>query len=294
MEWFQLRKYRMIFMDKNKQYWFDVPAYMKVLAEKGYSAEAIKTKMELIVEDTEKLKSERTIARVREYAEGTWDAVKIETIKLIGLALMGDEYAFLEEVNPKNLARILEEGIQEKEDLRKIYRMMRNILSQYEASCAYNLVPSDTKQDAFQYYDAMIEKIREEIVISFMEGSDHRKKLLEILKELECFVKSYSVPGVEQRWREIAPEIGYFDCVYDIMEESPEAFLMILKGEGLRFSFIPTPEEIQARKKYFDRIQKQNYIKNLKYSEERIFQNELLLTFEKVFVHDFPELKERL
>lgn len=294
MEWFQIRKYRMIFMDKNKQYWFDVPAYMKVLAERGYSAEAIKTKMELIVADTEKLKSERTIARVREYAEGTWDAVKIETIKLIGLALMGNEYAFLEEVNPNNLARILEEGVKDKEDIRNIYKMMRNILAQYEESCAYNLVPNDCTRNAFHYYDVMIEKIREEIAISFMEGNEQRNRLLRLLKELECFVKSYSIPGVEQRWREISPQIGYFDCVYDIMEESPEAFLMIVKGEGLRFSFIPTQEDIQARKKYFEEIRKENHYKNLKYSEERIFQNELLRTFEKVFAYDFPELTERL
>ena len=62
-------------------------------------------------------------------------------------------------------------------------------------------------------------------------------------------------------------------------------------GQVVGFSFIPTKEDFIERNAYFDRLKDMNSSKNLKYSEERIFRNELLLTFEKVFENDFLELK---
>ena len=290
-KFYTIRKYSKIFVEGKKQYFFDVPKYMTMLLEKGYSAEAITAKIELIIEDEEKLKSTRTIARVREFSEGSDRSVTINTLKLIGAALAGDEYAFLEEVNPTYLAKAMEkEESKELDEPEVVYGMMQKIISQYEVSCAYNYKPGTRIEDGFEYYDAKLEEIRREIFTRFMRNSEYRRRLCKVLRELEEFVKSYSIPGVNPRWAEISPEIRYFDCVFHFMENEPEVFEKI-KDSGLFFSFIPTTKEVKERQKYLNKIRKENYEKNLQYSEERIYQNQLAETLEQVFMHDFPELK---
>lgn len=299
MDKYTLRKYNKIFNEGSKLYWFNVPLYMKVLFEKGYSAEAISAKVDLLEENEKKVRCARTIGRVREYAEGTYGTIKIGTIKLIGSALAnGNEYAFLEEVNPINIAKVMENSvIRDEDDIKIIYRMIYKILSEYDCSCAYNFVPG-TEEDAFCYYDKKIDEIKGEVFVRFIHSEDIKKRLLRIINEVESFIKSYSVPGVDARWREINPRIGYFDVVYEFIEIAPELYEEIVSGKFTRengqvvgFSFIPSKEDFIQRNAYFDRLKDMNSSKNLKYSEERIFRNELLLTFEKVFENDFPELK---
>jgi len=280
-----IRKYSKIFSEGNKQYFFDVPKYMKILLEKGYSAEMITTKIELIIEDEQKLKSPRTIARVREFSEGSDNSVKIDTIKLVGAALAGDEYAFLEEINLSHLAKVMQEvDVKEIDDLKVIYGMMQKIILEYELSCAYNYRPGTKIEDGFEYYDIELEKIRGEIFIRFIHNADYRRRLCKILGELEEFVKSYSIPGTNQRWSEISPELKYFDCVFYFIENAPEIFYKI-DNTALHFSFIPTQKEINDRNNYFAKIEKENFEKNLKYSAERIYQNQLVETLEQVFRH---------
>lgn len=108
MEKYTIRKYTKIFTDRNKQYWFDVPMYMKMISDNNLSAEEITAKIELVVEDSGRLKSSRTIGRVREYSEGADISIKTDTIKMLGAALVGDEYAFLEEVDARYLARVMQ------------------------------------------------------------------------------------------------------------------------------------------------------------------------------------------
>lgn len=290
-KFYTIRKYSKIFTEGRKQYFFDVPKYMKILLDKGYSAEAITAKIELIIEDEQKLKSSRTIARVREFSEGSYHSVNIETIKLVGVALAGDEYAFLEEVNLTYLAKVMEEAeTKETDELKVIYRMMQKIILEYEISCAYNYRPGTQMEDGFEYYDLELENIRSEIYVRFMSNEDYRNRLCKILGELEEFVKSYSIPGTNSRWLEISPELKYFDCVYQFIEETPDIFDKI-ENSVIHFSFIPTQKEIKERNEYFAKIIKESYQKNLKYSEERIFQNQLVESLEQIFIHDFPEIR---
>ena len=59
-KFYTIRKYSKIFTEGRKQYFFDVPKYMKILLDKGYSAEAITAKIELIIEDEEESVEEST------------------------------------------------------------------------------------------------------------------------------------------------------------------------------------------------------------------------------------------
>ena len=165
-KFYTIRKYSRIFTEKNKQYFFDVPKYMKVLLEKGYSAEAITAKIELIIEDEKRLRSSRTIGRVREFSEGIYPSVGFDTIKLVGAALAGDEYAFLEEIDLSHLAKVMGEAeTKDVDDLKAVYGMMQKILLEYELSYAYNYRPETQMDDGFEYYDGEIEKIRREIFL---------------------------------------------------------------------------------------------------------------------------------
>ena len=49
----------------------------------------------------------------------------------------------------------------------------------------------------------------------------------------------------------------------------------------------PDEKQMTDQEKYFSEIQKKNEDGNLRYSEERIFQNELLRTLAWVFEEDF-------
>ena len=97
--------YLKVFTDKNrKMYWFNVPEYIKIMEKNGYTSGNIILKLETLMEDTKLIKSERTINRVREYAEGYVGAggkmpnISIEVLKQVGLALKGDEFGLLVEI----------------------------------------------------------------------------------------------------------------------------------------------------------------------------------------------------
>ena len=90
--------------------------------------------------------------------------------------------------------------------------------------------------------------------------------------------------------KRINPKILYFDCAVDLMEECPESYKEISRGlTDMKFVCYPDKELIENRKKYFAEINQKNEESNLKCSETRIFQNELLNTLTLVFQNDFKE-----
>ena len=97
--------YLKVFTDTDyRMYWFNVPEYIKIMEKNGYTSGNIITKLETIVENTKLIKSERTINRVHEYAEGYVSVngkmpnISIDTIKQVGLALKGNEFGLLVEI----------------------------------------------------------------------------------------------------------------------------------------------------------------------------------------------------
>ena len=288
-KFYTIRKYCKIFEDEGKHYFFNAPKYMEILLKEKYSAREITEITERNISNHDLLKSERTIARMRQFSEGTDWSVKIDTIKLVGAALFQDEYAFLEPIDLERLAEVIV-GAENKDvdNLKAIYSMMQKILMEYELSYAYNYIPGTTEMKGFEYYDKEITKIHGEILSRLVGNEEYQKRLCKLLDELEEFVKSYSVPGVHPRWSQISPEIKYYDAVYDFLD------VIEKKEDAIKwFSFVPTQKEIEERQKYFEKINKENVTKNLQYSEQRIFQNQLLETFNQVFVYDFPEIKNK-
>lgn len=175
------------------------------------------------------------------------------------------------------------------ESVKAIFGMLYDILSLYESSGCYNYIPdTENSDDAPEYFGGLIENIRKKLNADFLNERDNMvcQKLDRIIGETEVFVKSYSVPGVVTRWQTINPQINYFDCVFDIIDELGPEEAQNLYREG-RLAFFPSDDFIKARKDYFAQKELANVKDNPQYSEERIFQDELLRTLAMVFENDF-------
>lgn len=235
-----------------------------------------------------------------------------ETCRLYGRLLAEDERAFLrpmktaEEEQEYSVYKIHDDPLRDRDMqdetkaayrdiVRKVYGMLYDILSQYEASEGFNYVPGTEDSDsAWAYFDKKIEMVRREAMVDllWMEDTDMELKIERVIRETEIFVKSYSVPGVVPRWREISSGIGYFDPVYEAMETMPPEAFEKAAQMGL-FSFIPTNEQRSMYMFYIKMSQAVSELNNLGYSPARLFQNQLLTTLQSVFRHDFSSLRER-
>lgn len=172
--------------------------------------------------------------------------------------------------------------------------MLFDILACYEASDCFNRIPGTEDTDgAWSYFEGELGKVRKELEAQFpgKRDSEDFRKLEKIINETEIFIKSCEVPGVVDRWRVINPQINYFDCVFDLINELGMETARQLNNEG-RLAFIPSPYDIEARNKYFAEKAKLSSEGNLQYSETRIFQNELLRTLAMVFGKDFVSGEE--
>lgn len=181
------------------------------------------------------------------------------------------------------------EKIHKEAEIREIFELLWDILSLYEESDCYNCLPGTKDGDgAWEYFDGLIAKVRKKAVSLFLgeRESETYRKLNTIIDETERFVKRDEYPGVAMRWREINPKMHYFDCVYELMDEvGPRTF--VETAQHGRLDHIPTKKDVINRERYFEALKEKSKRDNLRYSEERIFQNELLETLTKVFEHDF-------
>lgn len=64
---------------------------------------------------------------------------------------------------------------------------------------------------------------------------------------------------------------------------------MLQQGADLKLECYPDEFLIEARKRCFEEEKRKIEDGNLRYSEDRVFQNELLRTLKRVFEHDFKE-----
>ena len=301
MDEFVIRKYKRLYLKAGKAYLFDAPAFVAAMARnKRTSTATLKEALELVADDENG--KERTASRIISFLRGNEEIIGLNTIHLLGLAFgNGDEMAFLEEVEIETITQALmeKENSSHNAQIKEVYKMLYEILYEIEESCNYNYVPDLGNQDidAFTYYEKRVDAIRTFVNTRFIDKREVREKLIRIVEETELFIKSYSIPGVVKRWKNINRHITYFDAVYDICAENYELYKAVYNREvGIddlilfRFEFLPTERDFKERGAYFSGIVQKVENGNLQYSYEKIFRNELLRTLEKVFEHDFPDL----
>ena len=301
MEEFIIKKDKKLYLKNNKAYFFDVVKLVEAMAKRSQvSTATIQDALELVAKDENS--KERTASRIKSFLRGNDDEIiGLNTVRLLGLAYGGNEMAFLEEVEIETITQALMEKENNRcsAQIKEIYRMLYEILYEIDESCNYNFVPGKETEsiDAFAYYEKRIDAVRNLANTKFLDKRQIRQKLIQIIDETEVFVKSYSIPGVVTRWKELNKRIKYFDAVYDICAENYKLYKAVCNREVtidnlilLKFDFLPTERDFEERAKYFANIVQKVDDDNLQYSYEKVFRNELLVTLEKVFEHDFPDL----
>lgn len=238
-----------------------------------------------------------------------------DIIRSYGAVLAGDEEAFLlpskaavrrSSTPPERLRQWRErerawleyeiasmKDIYEDDALRiilEVFSALWDILSLYEISDGYNYRPdTGSLEGAEEYFETLLEDLRErwgigrwgsisELLRSSI-GFYIADKLGYIIYETEVFVKSYSVPGVSRRWREINPHLNYYDPVFDLLEELPPKEFEVFRD---LYSYHPTQRDIQLRRLYFSTLEGREDGADMAY-----FQEELLDTLVRVFKKDF-------
>lgn len=181
--------------------------------------------------------------------------------------------------------------------IKEVYQKLRALLSLLEETEFFNKVPKGEKMAvnskgdaAVRYVERKIAEIRKSVGPLFPEEEEIVRKLDQIIDETEHFTKQYEMPGVVTRWKQINPQLIYFDCAFDIMEECPETYADVRKGlTEIRLSCYPNPELAAQRDAYFTRVKEQYKRKKIESSEDRIFQDELLNTLTLLFEDAFQE-----
>ena len=173
-----------------------------------------------------------------------------------------------------------------------IYEELAWLLTQYEATNCFNEVPAGTPEtDPLEYLKNRLQNIRCSAAMLFFGDSDLEEKIEQVIGETEFFLKQYEVPGVVQRWKELNPNLTFFDCAFDLITECPEEFGRMRMGlSPLGLSCYPDKKELRRRKAYFAAVRRRFARAGRKYSEEAAFQDELCQTLEQVFRADFGEV----
>jgi hypothetical protein len=172
------------------------------------------------------------------------------------------------------------------------YELYKIIISNfYEETECYNVVPGKKSADIWKIKEKKLIAIHGLVESLLLGESEVPAKLHAIIDETEYFVKGYEIPGTVTRWKRINPKLLYFDPAFELMDElDEETYLEMQRGlAGEKLSLYPDEKLIAERKKYFEEIHRKNEENDLRYSQERIFLNELLNTLKLVFENDFAE-----
>ena len=176
-----------------------------------------------------------------------------------------------------------------RKSIKKVYGELWDILALYETTNCYNEVPQESEEkDILKYLEKRLLQVRRKADMLFLGQPEIRSRLMNIVDETEHFVMRCERPGVVKRWLQMNERMLYFDCAFDLMEEAPECYKQISRGlTDVGLCCYPDAELIEARKKYFAVVRGKCEDSNLKYSEDRIFQDELLRTLTLAFENDF-------
>lgn len=174
--------------------------------------------------------------------------------------------------------------------IKKVYRKLRNLLSLYVETGCYNKLSNreQSEEDIKDFMDGKIKEIRGQMNILFSENHEIREKLEQVISETEYFIKQYERPGVVVRWKQMNPKLLYFECAFELMETCPKQYLQMRRGvTEVHLACYPDDELLMERNDYFNRIKEKCKQAGVEYSEDEVFQAELLHTLALVFVEDF-------
>lgn len=228
----------------------------------------------------------KRIQRFNNYVDGCKNGVMgdVDFVKKLGLALAENEMEFLVPISLESIQKIanLLKNQDDINETNEIHNQLNKVLGLLELSCYFNYIPN-TEEDGEAYFSKLIADIRQDVDKTFGNKSRIGEKLYELINEVEFIINSCECPGVPESWIELNPNIRYFDCVFDIIEESPELYNQIkiqyLMGNPIHFKFFPLEQEIMARQKYFEEKRQKYPTRTI----EGFYQDELIKTLNMRF-----------
>lgn len=151
-------------------------------------------------------------------------------------------------------------------------------------------VEDSEEDEGWNYAYKKINEIRGHVSVLFLGEEKIIRSLNQIVEEVKYFIKNCEVPGVVTRWKRMNPRLVYFDCAFEVMETCPEAYMEMRRGlTETRLSCYPDAELIEKRKAYFAKAKAKCEHDVIEYSQEQVFQEEILHTLTLLFEDAFRE-----
>lgn len=264
-------------------YWFDIEAYKDRILHLSTRDILIqlelKTNIEIGSEETVK----RRIRRFNNYVNGCKDAVPgdLAFIKKLGIALADNEMAFLMPITPESFSYIADnyKNQIDFDGAGVIYRNLNQLLYLLESSCYFYYIPNSKEKNGQTYFNERLLDIRKSADDTYADKPQVRKRLQELINEVDCILTTSDVPGVPDKWLELNPRLRYFDCAYELLTD--ESLMCRLK-------FIPPIAEVLERKKYFEEKHRMFPTR----SDDRLYQDELVETLNIRFNECMKSIKK--
>ncbi|MBQ3123815.1 MAG: hypothetical protein IJC09_00125 [Clostridia bacterium] len=177
------------------------------------------------------------------------------------------------------------------ENITKIYEILCKRISSY-IDLMENYPGEDENIKKFER--KRFEEAREIATTSFWYSDEIYEKAMKVIAEVEEFINESDFFAPPHRWREMNPNLKYFDVAFMLIEESFDLYKWAKTGEtGFKLKYFPTLEEYFERKQYFSEQNKICATQRLDCSENGFYKRELLNTLAKIFANDFEEYFER-
>ncbi len=177
--------------------------------------------------------------------------------------------------------------------IRLVYEQLRQFLSEYEETERFNQVPPDAPEAwPVSYTSRRLLEIWRTACALLQGEQELLEKMERILAETVYFTREYEQPGVVRRWKQLNPNLLFFEAAFDFMEESPELYEQMRMGLLLvRPDCLPDKSWCRRRDAYFAAARERLSQEERKWSRDLVFQEELCRTLELVFRQDFGDLE---
>ncbi len=172
-----------------------------------------------------------------------------------------------------------------------VYEQLRELLGEYVETKCFNQAPKGApEQDGLGYTTRRMKEIRRYAAALLEAEPEAAYKQEQILLETEFFLRRYEQPGVVPRWKELNPNLIFFECAFELMENDPELYEKFRRGlVPFYLECYPDEKMMAQRKDYFKAAQERFALEGREYDKDLVFQEELCRTLELVFQADFGE-----
>lgn len=170
-----------------------------------------------------------------------------------------------------------------------VYEQLRQFLCEYKETERFNQAPPDAPETCpVAYTSRRLLEIWWTACTLLQGERELLEKMERILAETVYFTREYEQPGVVRRWKQLNPNLLFFEAAFDFMEESPELYEQMRMGLlPIRPACLPDQSWCRRRDAYFAAARGRLSREGRRWSRDLVFQEELCRTLDLVFRKDF-------